>query len=295
MITLAGHTAALRSVAYSPDGLQLASGSEDHTLRLWDLDGSSRSRTRPPFLGSVEAVAYTFDGLLLMTGTSEGPVLAHTKRTTKKAKWLVADHGRPDGVRSIVPVPGGADVITTGWNREVRYWQSEKQKSTLLCDLLEAAPSAMALSPAGDSLAIALWQQPKIVLVDMDRYGIHGSLALGEGSAFALAFSPDGSLLAAGDRLGRLLLWDTAKPRVPRILNGHTWTIYGLAFTPDGRRLVSAGADGTSRVWDVEAMRELHVFEWHKSWVTCLAMSPDGLTVATGSADHTIAVWDLPE
>jgi len=292
MLTLAGHSAAVRCVAFSGDGAFLASGGDDGSVCLWDL------RTRTTFWAtaetmsrSIEAVAFTPDSKTVLAGDSQGKLFCFARLRLRRVLALSA---HTSGVRAILPHPDGSRFLTTGWNKEVCTWTLKRSKRSRLCTLPEA-PASAALSPDGATLAIGLSQSNRVLLIDAQSGTARTSLAKGDGSVHAVAFSPDGSLVASGNASGQIGLWELVNPVRLRVLEGHTWPVYGLAFTPDGRRLISASADKTARVWDVGSGRELHVYQWHKTWMTSLAIAPDGLTVATGGDDKMVSVWDVPE
>lgn len=112
--------------------------------------------------------------------------------------------------------------------------------------------------------------------------------------AFAVAFSPNGQILASGDFDGTILLWDVATGKqIGQPLTGHTDTIYSLAFSPDGKTLASSS--NTIMLWDVETGKPIG--EALKMDTTDaairVAFSPDGKTLASGSTDSTIMLWDV--
>jgi WD40 repeat protein len=292
MLTLAGHTATVRCLAYAPDGRWLASGAEDGTIRLWDLARREQIRVWADQSDSVEAVTFSPNGTLLLAGRADGE-LAATDPTADRLQWRQYAH--TGGVRSVLVHPGGRRVFSAGWDREVCVWTLRRPQRTPLVAPLDQPVASAALSPDGRTLAVGLCHTSKVLLIHPDRGRIHNSLMSDEGAVFALAFSPDGSVLAAGDTRGRILLWAPDHPTQPRILEGPYGAVYGLGFTPDGRRLISTGTDRAARVWEVATGRVVQEYQWHGSWVTCLAVAPDGLTVATAGEDRVIAIWDLPE
>ena len=115
------------------------------------------------------------------------------------------------------------------------------------------------------------------------------------GGAFnALAYSPDGHLIAAARGDATVMVWEAATGVLRSTVRGHTGEVHGLCFSPDGRRIATAGADMTVRIWDVDSGNELHRLTGHLSQVTSVGFSPDGRWLASGSWDKTVKLWDGP-
>jgi len=122
-------------------------------------------------------------------------------------------------------------------------------------------------------------------------------LALRSGGVNAVAFSPDGRVLAAAGGLpgrpGRIQLWDVETGLDLATLAGHRDEVMALAFSPDEGYLASAGLDGAVRLWDVRGGRLEVVWYDHQGGVYALAFSPDGNRLASGGIDQTVRLWGV--
>ena len=121
------------------------------------------------------------------------------------------------------------------------------------------------------------------------------------GIVFAVAYSPDGSMIAAGTGKGEIQLWRTSDGRPLHSYQGHNRTVKSVTFSPDGTQLASAGEDGTVRLWNVPDISTFassvapmtRILQGHEGRVTTVAFHPDGRTLASGSVDQTVRLWDV--
>jgi WD40 repeat protein len=155
--------------------------------------------------------------------------------------------------------------------------------------------SAVAFSPAGNTLATADWDGT-VRLWDIATHRQLGApLTAGGNSAdVSVAFSPDGKALATASYGGSVRLWDVATHRqLGAPLTASTSQVNAVAFSPDGKTLATASGN-TAQLWDVATHRQIGApLTASKSQVTAVAFSPDGKTLATGSGNGRAWLWDV--
>src|SRR5262249_10857356 len=108
----------------------------------------------------------------------------------------------------------------------------------------------------------------------------------------AVAFSPDGKLLASASGDNTVRLWDTSSGEAKQTLAGHSSSVRAVAFSPDGKLLASTSDDNTVRLWDTSSGEAKQTLAGHSVRVGAVAFSPDGKLLASASDDNTVRLWD---
>src|SRR5437762_351650 len=111
------------------------------------------------------------------------------------------------------------------------------------------------------------------------------------GSVLAVAFAPDGKVLASCSRDTTIKLWDPASGELTRTLTEHTGDVYTVAFSRKGDMLASGGKDKTIKLWDAKAARLIRTLEGHTDIVRSVAFAHDDKTLASVGVDRTVRLW----
>jgi WD40 repeat protein/transcriptional regulator with XRE-family HTH domain len=113
------------------------------------------------------------------------------------------------------------------------------------------------------------------------------------GIAMSIDLSPDGQMMAVGDSIGNIYLWNISTTQLLATFAGHIGWVWSVAFSPDGNMLASSSTDSSVRLWDIQGGRCLQVFTEHTGGVRSVSFSADGQQLASGSEDKTVRLWNL--
>jgi WD40 repeat protein/serine/threonine protein kinase len=313
----------LNSVAFSPDGKRIYTGSMAGEVRIWNAvtyAGTILRRTSlverapprtdilrlPPSPAPARQVpAWRFvnmvfhpDGRRVIASRQDKIEIWDAEDGETLASWKAHD----GVVSSIAVSPDGSHIVSGSGDNTARIWDLT---GALLLTLKGHTDwvSSVAFSPSGQRIATG--SGDKTVRVwDVATGRVVASMALAD-PVNSVAFSPDGSRIVSGSgdernyslREPAVRVWQTDSGRALRSL---TFTdkkpiapVVAVSFSPDGGRIFSSRyEDGTVWVWDARSGRVVGILRGHPFHVPSLVFSRDGSRLFTGSWDRTVRVWD---
>jgi WD40 repeat protein/transcriptional regulator with XRE-family HTH domain len=284
-----GHTQRATATAFAPKGHTLATGSFDHSVKLWDTRSHRLLATLTGHTGTIDAVVFSPNGRTLATTSEDRSVKLWDTRSHRLLATLT---GHTDEVGGVAFSPNGRTLASAGRDRTVRLWDLRTHRQRAVLTAHGDRVGRVAFSPNGRMLAST--GEGTTRLWDVSS---HNTLAILAGrTGAAVAFSPDGRILATADDHRSVLLWDVRSHRLLATLSGHTYQVWDVAFSPDGRTLASLGTNGTIRLWRPQtrkALATLNVGPPNYVIFGSLAFSPDGHTLASTGKDSTVRLWDV--
>ncbi|MGF1568405.1 MAG: caspase family protein [Nodosilinea sp.] len=304
--TLQGHRDRVTSASFSPDGQTVATTGADGTVRLWaTTTGNSLNvlnvseNNSSSHRNQVNDVSFSPDGRRLATAQADGQIQV----------WQLQDlsrHTLPGHRGEVLAVqfsPDGQQLASASADETIRLWNpavAEQLSSTGIYSVA-MAPAAGGGADQTPLFAVAGWDG-NITLWRATAPDQSTTVAKLEGHQTpieALAFSPDGSLLASAGSDQQILIWRVSDGIQLASLGGNTARITALTFSPNGALLISAGDGPHLKLWSLDptqtGLRATSIQPQidHEEGISSLSMSPDGQFLSTGSYDSTVKLWQI--
>lgn len=288
------HSDEIRTVAWSPDGLRIASGSADKTVQVWVLswkdaliDSVETIVNYRGHIKSVNALVWSPDGQRIASVSLDGTaqvwdagignfVLSYTKHT----HWVSAVAWSPDGKY----------IASSSWDETVQVWDAGTGEHIYTyrghidgVRTLTWSPDGTRIVSGSADKTVRVWNistRETIVTYHGHAKGVH-----------AVAWSPDGRSVASGSRDGTVQVWDASTGKTSLIYHGHSADVNAVAWSPDGRRIASGAKDNIVQIWDATTGNKIYTYSDHTNWLVAVSWSSDSKYIASGSVDKTVRVW----
>ncbi|MGB5960137.1 MAG: serine/threonine-protein kinase [Coleofasciculaceae cyanobacterium] len=303
LLELRGHSNYVNSVAISPDGETIVSGSYGHTIKIWNLKTGDLKDTLFGHTDRIHDIAISLDGQTIVSASHDSKIKIWNLKTGYLKKTLCSNSG---SVFCVAISPDGQKIVSGNWSNTIQIWnlQTGKLNNTLIGH--SDAVNSIAISPDGQTL-VSGSSDSTIKTWNLQTGKLKNTMVGHTGIVYSIAISPDGETIVSGSSDKTIKIWNpkTAWLNTTFIGNaaiffnstlaGHSNLVKSVAISPDGEIIVSGSSDDTIKIWHLKTGNLKTTLVGHSSSVNSVAISPDGETLVSGSRDKTIKVWQMPK
>ncbi|MFH7025535.1 MAG: NB-ARC domain-containing protein [Heteroscytonema crispum UTEX LB 1556] len=295
---LTGHEGSVWSLAVTPDGEQVISGSEDGTVKIWSLNSGNLIRTIPAHNESVDAIVTTAapDGLRIISGSHDKTIKIWNLKTGELVRTLAGHYG---SINAIALTPDNSKMISASSDCSLKVWNLENGEA--LHTLVGHRASVQAVT---------------VVFTNKKKWVISGSyndtlrvwnletgkeeFTLGDSDmVWSIAATRDGERVISASEDGTLTVWKVATWEKEYTLKSHSEPVRTVTVTSDGKQIISGSSDGTLKIWKADTWENKATISGHTAWVLAVAVTPDSKQIISASGnklfsnDYTLKIWNL--
>ncbi|MGD8968029.1 MAG: ABC transporter permease subunit [Anaerolineae bacterium] len=263
--TLSGHKGPVVGVGFTPDSTALVSAGQDGEVRLWDVANDQVKQVLDAGGAPLNDMSLAADGSVVATVGEDGMV-------------RVFDVATGEAIHSLGPSTGMAVAL----NSDGTLVAADDGTSIQIWDVATGNPVQRLESYCEDETKTT---QDACEAADEDWLGHQEEVT-------ALAFSPDGDLLASGSADTTIIFWEPETGEVRWSAIGHWSTVNTMVFHPDGGTMLSGGEDNKIRTWRLPGGKSTAIFEGHLSGVNGVAFGWGPEMILSGGTDGTVRVWE---
>ncbi|GMO68746.1 MAG: hypothetical protein Ta2A_17050 [Treponemataceae bacterium] len=302
------HNAKIEALAYSPDGLYLASASDDHTVKIWDTFSGRVFKTIFLHSAAVTSVGFDASGSRLVSADSDGLIIVQ-----RTSDWkTIAEFQHDAEVNTAVFAAGGTKIISGGSDGIIRVWDLASRASLFVIRAHAFAVEQIVCSINSNSNS-----NPNSSLNRSENADFFASCSL-DGTvrvwslthgrqirlftlpdAKAVALSADGKFLAAGGSTKAVKIWELKTGAELFSMENIAHEILSLDFSPDGTAVAVGLNAAQFAFWDYANGEMLLYDSFQKarqnSYTTSVIFSPDNNHFAVSSVDASIRIWNIDE
>jgi WD40 repeat protein len=272
-------------ISFSPDGIWMCTGSDGGSIRIWNVADGTLVRTFAGRLGfafspdwkKMASISSGTDDIIDLWNVSTGRVV----------RKMV---GHTNGVLDVAFSADGNQLVSDSYDNTVKVWDVSSGKQIRS---LEGTNAFFTFSPDGKRLVTGS-QNGAVALRNLSDDSV---LRMWEGYSNEIthvAFSPDGTLLAAASR-NSIKLWTVPDGELVETLDGHSREVTSVLFSPDGKLLASGSDDDTLKAWNVSDGLLVRTLDGGSDGVDSIAFPPEGETLASVSGNGTLKVWNISD
>ncbi|KAB8333911.1 protein kinase [Scytonema tolypothrichoides VB-61278] len=287
---LTGHSGEVNSLVFNPSGTTLASGSDDKTIKLWNLKRRKEIRTFKGHTGIIYSVAISSDGQTIVSGSDDKTIKLWNLKTGQEIRTFA---GHSSLINSVAISSDGQKIASGSYDSTIKVWNlnTGQEIRTLTGHTREVL--SVTMSPDNQKLASASADRT-IKVWNLNTGKVILNLKGHEGDVNALAIGPDGQLLVSASDDKTVKVWNLNTGNEIRTFGGYAADVSAVGFSPDGEKIATGSDDGTVKIWNLSTGQEISTFSGHTGEVFAVAFSPDGKTLVSGSKDKTIKIWPTP-
>ena len=285
-----GHTAGIAALTTTPDGKYCVSGSDDKSVRVWNIENGKCLRVLEKHTDLIRALSLTPDGKFCISGSWDKTLRVWNIETGNCLRVLKGHTGK---IRALSVFSDGKYCISGSDDGTLRVWDIKTGDERRTLDVHKAGRiNSLVLTP-DDKHCITGSSDGIIRVWDIESGSCQIFPKEHSAGICSLSISPDGKRCVSGSSDKTVRVWKIEAGKCLGVLSGHEETVRSLSFSPDGKLCVSGSDDSTLRVWNIGTFECLRVLKGHKGWIRALSLTLFGKRCVSGSGDNTLRVWDI--